>query len=342
LGRNLTAALIAGLRRDAIFVSLASVYLVLGLCLVDLSAGAWLRHFGLALLGLTAAGALFASAIRGAYHVGAHRSDRPITAVIREVRQTSLATIVSFLPLVIAQMTLTTVFWRWKTQLPAFTWDQTLSELDRALHFGRLPWEWLQPLLGYWPVTYLIGANYNIWFMVMWSFWLAIAFGNRPQRQQYLVSFALLWIVLGSLMASLFASAGPCYFDRLVTVENPYAGLMAYLKAANEHATIFALETQDTLWLGYSGVGPDMGISAMPSLHNATALLMVLASKGFHPAVRWALKTHFLLIFLGSIHLGWHYAVDAYASFAMTMIIWYGAGVVVGKRTLFQRRLAET
>src|SRR5882672_7817133 len=32
-----------------------------------------------------------------------------------------------------------------------FAWDETFMHWDRALGFGRLPWQWLQPLLGYPP-----------------------------------------------------------------------------------------------------------------------------------------------------------------------------------------------
>jgi hypothetical protein len=34
------------------------------------------------------------------------------------------------------------------------------------------------------------------------------------------------------------------------------------------------------------------------------------------------LIAHMILIFLGSIHLGWHYAVDAYAAWAITLVLW--------------------
>ena len=41
-----------------------------------------------------------------------------------------------------------------KTAIPylqPFAHDVMLMEIDRALHFGRHPWEWLQPILGYSP-----------------------------------------------------------------------------------------------------------------------------------------------------------------------------------------------
>ena len=38
--------------------------------------------------------------------------------------------------------------------------------------------------------------------------------------------------------------------------------------------------------------------------------------------VRRGLMVHAALIFLGSIHLGWHYAVDGYLAFALAYAVW--------------------
>jgi hypothetical protein len=322
---------LSGLKQDSPVVVLSALYLVLGIVLLDLSSAEWARFFLSSLAGLICITLICAILIRGIHHI-LLRADRPVTEIIREIRGIRLATISYYVPIAVSQLILASVFWGWKTHLPAFSWDQTLSDLDRMLHFGRLPWEWLQPVLGYWPVTFLIGANYGIWFLVMWSVWIVFAAGRHPDRTRFLLTFAMLWIVVGSIMASAFASAGPCYYEYLGLTENPYAPLMAYLNAADQHAPISALRVQDMLWQGHAGTGSDLGISAMPSMHNAIALLIVLASASFHRIVRWALKAHLLLIFLGSIHLGWHYAVDAYIAFAMTLAIWYGLGLLLQRR----------
>lgn len=328
------SALIAGARRDATVVFLSIAYLLLAIIVLEMAPSTWIGYFFVSSVGLVSITVLFAAGVRGGYHVLVNRVDRPITAIIRDIRGVSFATATSYLPVAFAQVILISVFWPWKARLPAFSWDEALSDLDRTLHFGWLPWQWLQPVLGYWPVTFLLSMNYSIWFMVMWTFWMALAFSERPQRTQFLVTFALLWIFLGSVLATAFASAGPCFFGNLGLGGNPYAGLMSYLEAADQSAPIFALDVQGLLWKGYAGSGAEMGISAMPSLHNATALLMVLASRSFHPTIQWALKIHFVLIFLGSIHLGWHYAVDAYVSYAATLMIWFGIASRFLSRTL--------
>ncbi|MFO0992957.1 MAG: phosphatase PAP2 family protein [Hyphomicrobiales bacterium] len=217
-----------------------------------------------------------------------------------------------------------------KGRIPAFvpySWDPTFDELDRIIHFGTRPWEWLQPLIGYAPITFLINLNYNLWFFAMWIFWAWFAWQEKPgvNRTRAFLSFLLIWMFGGSLLAIVFSSAGPCYFSRLGLSPDPYAPLMSYLRGVNEVFPIWAVDTQNALWDGYVHGGLIQGISAMPSMHNATALLFVLASWHLGRVIRALTIGHMLLIFIGSVHLGWHYAVDAYLAWALTLVVWFAA-----------------
>ena len=233
--------------------------------------------------------------------------------------------------------------------LAPFSWDGTFDRWDVALHFGTRPWELLQPVLGYWPVTFLINVNYNMWFVAMNVFLAYYAFIARPgaQRTRFFLSYMLIWIIGGGVLAVLFSSAGPCYFTRLGIFPDPYAPLMAYLAEANTHAPVWALTTQDMLWdLKTEGSGFG-GVSAMPSMHNATALLFVLAVAGRAPWLRSLLIAHAALIFLGSIHLGWHYAVDGYLAWGLALAVWLAAGPIsrwwenTGAARAYQAALAK-
>lgn len=82
------------------------------------------------------------------------------------------------------------------------------------------------------------------------------------------------------------------------------------------------------LWQNYesSTVGLGSGISAMPSLHVAlTTLSALLLSRLSRTAgvLAWA---YLALILVGSVHLGWHYAIDGYASIIAVGLIWRAAG----------------
>jgi len=71
-----------------------------------------------------------------------------------------------------------------------------------------------------------------------------------------------------------------------------------------------------------------LGISAFPSMHNAIAVIIALAGRKIGRGIGWALTIYALLIFLGSIHLGWHYAVDSYAAIALALLAWHVAGAL--------------
>ena len=41
---------------------------------------------------------------------------------------------------------------------------------------------------------------------------------------------------------------------------------------------------------------------------------------------RFLLSAFALMIFLGSVHLAWHYAADSYIAWALTLALWFGRG----------------
>ncbi len=66
----------------------------------------------------------------------------------------------------------------------------------------------------------------------------------------------------------------------------------------------------------------------MPSMHNAIALLLVFGAWQFS---RWAgivMLVHTFLIYIGSFYLAWHYAIDAYLGWAITLAFWWISGPI--------------
>ncbi|HUQ38477.1 MAG TPA: phosphatase PAP2 family protein [Aestuariivirga sp.] len=271
------------------------------------------------------------------YHIARYvKPERPLPALVKDIKQflTNKNRLTNGIPMVLIMMCFMYVFANVKAAIPILnplSWDTYFSELDAALHFGTLPWLWLQPLLGYAPITFLININYNLWFLVTWMMWVHFAFADRPSelRTRFFLSFFALWIIVGSLLAIAFSSAGPCFYGRLGFTPDPYADLMTYLRGVNETYVIWAIPLQDELWQGY--VDPDLvlkGISAMPSMHNGSALLFALAGYQVSRFAGHLLSAHAILIFIGSIHLGWHYAVDSYLAWALTLVIWFAVAPV--------------
>ena len=68
------------------------------------------------------------------------------------------------------------------------------------------------------------------------------------------------------------------------------------------------------------------GSSAIPDMQVAMATLFALRGwrSGRRPGV--ALTVFAAVIFAGSVHLGWHYAVDGYRSAALMAALWHAVG----------------
>jgi hypothetical protein len=226
-----------------------------------------------------------------------------------------------------------------KKAIPAavpFSWDETFMKWDRVVHFGLLPHEALAPLFQHPFITFIINVNYNLWFLALLAcfFWQGFARYDSPLRQKFLTAYLLTWLIGTCIFGTIFSSAGPCFYGFVADGENPYAGLMSYLAAANELYPIWAVPTQETLWQSHlAGHGEIEGVSAMPSMHVATTILFILLAfaAGKH-RLGWAFIAFSLSIFLGSVLLGWHYAVDGYAGGLIALACWKLAEFIVERR----------
>jgi membrane-associated phospholipid phosphatase len=219
-----------------------------------------------------------------------------------------------------------------KMNIPAihpFSWDEALMRFDRQLHGGLDAWLWLQPVLGHPPVTFLINNVYNLWFVVMFGLWVYLAFRATFDvvRLQFFISLMIAWLIGGSLLATVFSSAGPLYYGLLGLSPDPYAPLLDYLHTTDSMIPLLALDAQKLLWDGYTGqIKPYMGISAFPSMHAAMATLFALVGWRMHRMAGILLTVFAAFILLGSVHLAWHYAVDSYAGVLIGVVSWWIAG----------------
>jgi hypothetical protein len=241
------------------------------------------------------------------------------------------------LPMLVVLPVFFSLFSSMKTLIPLihpFSWDSRLERIDRWLHGGRAPWEWLQPLLGSDAATTIVNFFYNAWLFIMLTVvcWQAFSAHHRVLRMQFLLCFVLTWSLLGTVLATLFASAGPCFYGRLPGYADAYAPLMHSLQDIAQRVPVWSLSVQEMLWEGYTTAGNTPlaggGISAMPSLHIATTLMMALLGWRLSRGLGVALTLLLVLIFAGSICLGWHYAIDGYVSLILTPPLWWFSGVM--------------
>jgi hypothetical protein len=221
-----------------------------------------------------------------------------------------------------------------KATIPAinpYTWDAFFTRWDYLLHGNNHPWQILQPFLGYPLVTAGINMLYNLWYLIMYVLLMLQVFDmrNRALRMRFLLSFLLTWIVLGNLAAIAFSSMGPCYNPGVAANTGPFATLMNYLNETSNSVPVSTLELQRMLWESYQNNGATMGsgISAMPSMHVAIATLMALFGWQHSRGAGIGLTLYAVVVFVGSIHLAWHYALDGYVGALGAWLIWHTVGV---------------
>lgn len=224
------------------------------------------------------------------------------------------------LPLVLTFLFLG-AFTTYKVLIPRihpFALDGFLSDLDRLL-FGIDPWRITHALIG--PIgTRMIDIVYGLWFVA----WVGAVihfslFANERLQRRFFLSFFAIWAILGIAFATLLSSAGPCFLDLIGHPDaQRYSGLFPLANAPG------AAAAQQYLAEAYrmGGAGPGTGISAMPSVHIAVVALLVFASRHYGRVAFGLAIVFYALMFLGSVHLGWHYVSDGIVATAATILIW--------------------
>ncbi len=211
--------------------------------------------------------------------------------------------------------------------------DDIFTQVDLALHFGHSPRDlllWLSPF----GTEGLLKLYFSSWvFLATFFPVLLIAFdADRDRRRVFTLLWMFCWIGLGNVFAIVGMSYGPIFAD--LFPNGPAAAHQGALDMLQREDARRLLATKMFLWRAYTGESPTLGsgISAFPSVHvgMATLIGIYLARRGADAARAFVLSAGRRLALIWgtrliggiyvatyvilSVYLGWHYAVDGYAS----------------------------
>jgi hypothetical protein len=258
------------------------------------------------------------------------RADQPLRKVIQALRPRLPLLL---LPALIAPLFLAgyTTAKTSMSRLISFRWDALFSDMD-AWIFRSDPWRLTHALIGPSMTPWLESFYTLVWgfTLVMTSAFVALI-GNSKLVGRYFLTSSLAWMIGGVVLAYLFSSAGPIFaahFDPALA--DRFAPLREALdRTLSEDSSVRRTQAYLLRELSLSFVAKGGGISAMPSMHLAAATLYILAARG----TRWIIPAwlFFALTFLGSVHFGYHYAVDMPLAVLVTVICWKITGLVYGR-----------
>lgn len=181
-----------------------------------------------------------------------------------------------------------------------FSSDQLLADLDYAI-FDTDPWLWLHQAMP-WAGPF-IDKVYISWAPVKFLVLLVLVVLPQNSERSILLCSYFITMSLGAISQYLMPSAGPIFFERIGLGDRFAAMPIApWVEVAANY-----------LWQDYTGQSGKLGtgISAMPSLHVAISAWFIFVARSQFPLLQLVAWPYFVTICVGSVYLGWHYAVDA-------------------------------
>jgi hypothetical protein len=221
------------------------------------------------------------------------------------------------------------------TFLGAYTWAKSSIPFIVGYPFEAVWADADRWLLGDdgWRITHAISpaslaVPWTYFYAMVWGFGLAFSgpiiavFAGRRFATIFFTALMLSWLLGGVVLAYALSAAGPVFAH---LADPSFADRFAPLRAELTNllgAQNIVVRTQYVLaaTLGDGVAIKGGGISAMPSMHIATATTLLLAARGtawIYPAIAFLALT-----FFGSVYLGYHYVVDAPVAALVAVICW--------------------
>lgn len=212
-------------------------------------------------------------------------------------------------------------------QIQPFYLDPMLIDIERSV-LGKDAWLYTHAVLG--PTsTRVLDYTYGMWHFVNTGLlcWICLT-PNRQLQLRAALSYQLAWLMLGAALATVMSSVGPCFYEDFFGADD-FAPLMDRLREISGGGELPSLRAMRYLLASADTDAIGGGISAMPSLHVAIATLFVFVVWERFPKRAWPKVLaiiYAIAIFVGSVHLGWHYVLDGIVSAIVMGLIWLCLG----------------
>ena len=217
-----------------------------------------------------------------------------------------------------------------KVMLPLaipFWADPMLANLDHAL-FGQDPWVLAVKLFG-WAAPFF-DQVYVSWAPTKFgTLIILLVLPESRAKSRALVAYFLLFalIVFGQYA---FSSAGPIFYAQFGFGDRfEHLPIEPWVRTARDYLNHDYLKV---------GGDPGGGISAWPSFHVAGAFWTAQVWNSWNRRLGIFGFAWFAIILIGSVLLGWHYAVDGIAGVLMAVGAWAVAPRIVDRKVALPAR----
>ena len=195
-------------------------------------------------------------------------------------------------------------------------YDSQLLWLDSMFHLGINPNTCIVSLLGNKYIAGAMDRIYISWYLLkpMVLAYFAIIPDRKIHVRFFLCYFGM-WI-FGGLTALVIPSVGPVYTNSewFANLDIPFANKLQQLLLKHYEAALVNPEKYKIFIYE--------GIAAFPSLHVGIVALFAFFFWKINRKIGTAMFVYVLLIQLGSVLLGWHYAIDGYFSIGFAWLFY--------------------
>lgn len=217
-----------------------------------------------------------------------------------------------------------------------YGFDATFISWDQAIFGGYHAWEWTHSIFSTPEATKWIDFLYHPAFypMLIGFFYCTVAHSYKELRHTYIVSYLASFLIIGMIMANALHSAGPVFDGVFYGDGSTFAPLIdrriEQLSGESGPVTSAALINYLSTLNQNGEIRMGAGISAMPSMHIVLVLLWLFPAWHLNKYLGVLLAFYTAIIWVGSVHLGWHYFVDGLVSLVVVSVIWRIAGHITG------------